>query len=101
MVRVAMTTGAGRLALLATLALWPLEACGTPGPVFADSFSAGSLDRSKWDTCYPWAAGAGCTNEGGPELEWYVPGQVSVGGGALHLAVRKEPVTGNVHDGSS
>ena|SRR5438105_11215395 len=93
--------GAVRFALLATLAAWPLVACGRPGPAFTDSFSPGSLDGTRWETCYPWAAGSGCTNEGNRELEWYLPGQVSVSGGALHLTARRDPVLGAVHRGAS
>jgi beta-glucanase (GH16 family) len=34
------------------------------------------------------------------ELEWYLPGQVSVRGGALHLTVQKEQVLGADREGS-
>jgi len=90
-----------RLALLAMLASWPLLACGTPGPVFSDSFTSSSLDRGKWDTCYPWAAESGCTNAGNVELEWYLPKQVSVSDGTLHLTAQKERVRGLDREGSA
>jgi beta-glucanase (GH16 family) len=60
----------------------------------------GSLDRSVWDTCYPWAANpAGCTNFSNPEEEWYLPSQVQVTGGALHLIAQKEATAGTTKSG--
>jgi beta-glucanase (GH16 family) len=67
--------------------------------VFSDSFDGAHLDRSKWGTCYPWFDGTGCTNHGNPELEWYLPQQVSVQGGALHLTALRSPVLGFDRDG--
>lgn len=51
---------------------------------FHDGFDGSQLDREHWATCYWWDDG-GCTNQSTPEQQWYVPGQVSVSGGALHL----------------
>lgn len=62
--------------------------------LFSDEFSGTRLDSSKWGTCYPWFESTGCTNEGNPELEWYLPEQVTVGGGALHLTAVRNPVVG-------
>lgn len=67
--------------------------------VFRQEFS-GSLDSSVWDTCYPWAASsAGCTNFNNPESEWYLPSQVQVTGGALHLVAQMEPTEGTSQSG--
>lgn len=62
--------------------------------IFEDDFGGANLDRSKWGTCYPWFKTTGCTNHGNPELEWYLPEQVSVNGGALHLTARRSPIEG-------
>jgi beta-glucanase (GH16 family) len=62
--------------------------------VFSDTFTGNSLNTSKWGTCYPWFSTTGCTNEGNQELEWYLPEQVTVGGGALHLTALRRPVAG-------
>ena len=68
--------------------------------VFSDNFSGSALDTSKWDTCYPWAdSGAGCTNYGNPELEWYLPAQDQVSGGALHLVASETPTNGTTQNG--
>ena len=68
--------------------------------VFNDDFTGTSIDPVKWDTCYPWAnSGAGCTNFGNPELEWYLPSQDAVSGGALHLVLSKTPTSGTTRDG--
>lgn len=60
--------------------------------VFADDFSGGSLDSSRWVTCYDWNVN-GCTNSGNHELEWYTPEQVAVRNGAVTLtSVRKSTI---------
>lgn len=105
---------AGRVALAGCLLL-SAAACGShgagaaPGPIatpagaepavpgpwhvaFQDDFEGSSLDHSRWATCYDWNDN-GCTNAGNHELEWYLPGQVTVGGGGLSLnAVRRNTV---------
>jgi beta-glucanase (GH16 family) len=56
--------------------------------VFAPTQSGSRIDPAVWSTPYPW----GHTNFGktNVELEWYVPSQVEVSDGALHLvALRK------------
>jgi beta-glucanase (GH16 family) len=75
----------------------PVPADGAAGPwhlVFADDFRGGSLDSSRWATCYDWND-AGCTNAGNHELEWYQPGQVSVSSGTLHLDAVRTPTQGS------
>jgi beta-glucanase (GH16 family) len=86
--------------LMASVGAPLLIACGQAMPppksslIFSDGFPGGQLDTSKWGTCYPWFDGTGCTNHGNPELEWYLPGQVSVQGGALHLTALRSGVRG-------
>lgn len=44
-----------------------------------------------WSTCYPWASQkTGCTNGGNLELEWYLPGNVSLGDGHLNLTAKPQ-----------
>jgi len=62
--------------------------------IFNDDFSSGQLDGGKWATCYPWFDGTGCTNHGNPELEWYLPQQVSVQSGVLHLTALRSGIRG-------
>ena len=69
-----------------------------PGPwrlVFDDDFNESQLDPDKWVTCYDWNDD-GCTNAGHRELEWYLPGQVSLSDGALVLTARKQPTYGYI-----
>jgi beta-glucanase (GH16 family) len=69
--------------------------------VFSDDFAGTSLDTTKWDTCYPWAdTGSGCTNFGNNELEWYLPSQDQVSGGALHLVASQTPTEGTTRAGA-
>jgi beta-glucanase (GH16 family) len=53
-------------------------------------------------TCYPWwgIAPSGCTNHGNPEQQWYLPEQVSTGGGALRLTARRAATQGVDRDGN-
>jgi beta-glucanase (GH16 family) len=63
---------------------------------FDGEFGGSSLNTSQWDTCYPGDDQSGCTNGGnGNEFEWYVPGQVSVGGGTLNLTATSTSVQGD------
>ena len=54
---------------------------------FTARFTGTTLNPAQWETCYPWAdTTAGCTNFGNrQEIEWYLPSQDVVSGGALHL----------------
>ncbi|MFG2818185.1 family 16 glycosylhydrolase [Kitasatospora sp. NPDC048365] len=65
---------------------------------FRDDFEGSGLDRTRWVTCYDWNV-RGCTNAGNPEAEWYLPGQVSVAGGALTLTAERRTTAGS--DGRS
>lgn len=74
-----------------------LPASGAPGPwrlTFDDEFKATQLDRTKWQTCFPWAP-TQCTHDGNGELEWYQPSNVTLSSGALHLNAKREPVVGS------
>lgn len=63
--------------------------------VFQDEFDGAGLDRTRWTTCYDWND-QGCTNRGNRELEWYLPGQVTLGQGLLVLtAERRATPDGN------
>lgn len=71
---------------------------------FASNFQGSQLDTSVWGTCYPWAGPGGCTNFGNvkdKELEWYLPDQVQVSGGELHLVAQNEPTSGLNKQGGS
>jgi len=84
----------------------PSTSAATPGviqpegkPEFAAAFTGSKLDTAVWDTCYPqpqYQFGNGCTNFGNAskEAEWYVPSQVKVSGGVLHLIANREPTAG-------
>jgi beta-glucanase (GH16 family) len=75
----------------------------TGKPEFVSDFSGSGLDTSVWDTCYPYMSQAGCTNFGNSQVEgeWYVPGQVQVSGGELHLIAQPQPVAGQSSTGAS
>jgi len=64
--------------------------------VYNDNFSGSALDSSKWVTCYDWYSKQynGCSNTGNNELEWYMPGQVSVHNGYAQLTATPDPVMG-------
>jgi beta-glucanase (GH16 family) len=87
-----------------------LVACGgcnstpdtrTPPPVpgdwrlvFHDDFDGSRLDKDRWTTCFDWNDD-GCTISTNNELEWYQPGQVSVGGGRLALTAERRAIRGS------
>jgi beta-glucanase (GH16 family) len=65
---------------------------GVPGDwklLFADEFDRGPLDTSNWNTQYHW--GSVTINN---ELESYVPEEVIVSDGALHLRAEKKDTNG-------
>jgi beta-glucanase (GH16 family) len=64
--------------------------------ILREDFGGRRLDAATWSTCYWWARG-GCTIASNNELEWYLPGQVRVGGG--HARLRAEPRTTISPDG--
>lgn len=53
---------------------------------FEDNFPGSSLDSSKWNTAY-WF---GNTNTGNNELEWYLPGNVTIADGRCSLTAKEE-----------
>jgi hypothetical protein len=58
--------------------------------IFDDEFDETSLN-DVWSTCYPWAnPKKGCTNGGNLELEWYLPGNVSLSVGHLDLTAKPQ-----------
>ncbi|KAB1146649.1 glycoside hydrolase family 16 protein [Streptomyces luteolifulvus] len=62
--------------------------------VFHDDFDGDRLDTDHWATCYDWNEN-GCTISSNNELEWYQPGQVSVGGGRLALTAQRRAIRGS------
>jgi beta-glucanase (GH16 family) len=64
---------------------------------FASNFSGTKLNTKVWATCYAWSTnGSGCTNFGNnnEEKEWYLPSQVKVSGGDLHLVAQRAVTKG-------
>jgi beta-glucanase (GH16 family) len=67
----------------------------TGSPEFSATFTGSTLNRSVWDTCYPWLSQRGCRNFGNAEEhEWYLPSQDQVSGGVLHLVAQRELTEG-------
>jgi beta-glucanase (GH16 family) len=62
--------------------------------VFSDEFPGRRLNHRKWNTCYWWNDG-GCTNASSHEKQWYLPKNVKVSDGALHLVARRQNVRGS------
>lgn len=95
-----------RISIINLLSLVLLSACSgsKPAPlpslpdpsgwilVFHDEFNGEKLDTTRWNTCYPWAEGGGCTNGGNNELEWYQPDEVIVDDGFLRLRAEDRSV---------
>jgi beta-glucanase (GH16 family) len=76
-------------------------------PEFNAAFTGTSLDKSVWDTCYPWGpeqfpweSQNGCTNYGNKEYEWYKASQDRVYGGYLHLVAQRVPTAGKSKTGA-
>lgn len=63
----------------------------TKGILLDDEFDGNSLGASTWNTCH-WWQDQGCTISSNNELEWYLPQQVSVSNGALHLTADRRAV---------
>jgi beta-glucanase (GH16 family) len=67
-----------------------------PRLLLDQEFGGKSLDTAIWYTCYPWAKpGAGCSNNPGMELEWYLATNVSVSGGNANLVELRQ----SAHEG--
>ncbi|MEP2706536.1 MAG: glycoside hydrolase family 16 protein [Roseibium sp.] len=71
----------------------PLGLDGAFDLVFSDDFSENQLSSENWTTCYWWDDN-GCTNLGNKELQWYIPGNVSIENGLLVLTAKPENVIG-------
>jgi beta-glucanase (GH16 family) len=77
----------------------PSSAVPTPKgkPAFNAGFGGSKLNTKVWDTCYPFLTNykGGCTNYGNPmEAEWYLPSQVRVSGGVVHLVAQRKRTPG-------
>jgi beta-glucanase (GH16 family) len=83
----------------------PSAAVPTPPkgkPAFNAGFGGSKLNTKLWDTCYPQLANynGGCTNWGNPmEAEWYLPSQVRVSGGVVHLIAQRKRTPGYTSTG--
>ena len=70
-------------------------------PALNAGFGGHSLNTKVWDTCYPLDSQKGCTNFGNPmEAEWYVPSQVKVSGGVVHLVALRKSIEGTTKTGA-
>jgi beta-glucanase (GH16 family) len=65
---------------------------------FDAGFSGSKLNTTVWATCYWWSP-KGCTNNPALEREWYLPSQVSVSGGVLHLVAQHKKTAGQDSNG--
>lgn len=69
--------------------------------IFKSNFTGTQLNRSVWDTCYPWFSHeGGCTNFGNREYEWYLPSQVKLTHGVLDLVADQRRVEGRTKKGA-
>jgi len=70
---------------------------------FNATFTGSALNHSVWNTCFPWISDQanGCTNYGDGEAEWYLPSQVRVSNGALHLVAEPIATPGRTQAGAS
>jgi hypothetical protein len=96
----------GSVAAAAARPAGPAVAAGLPAPrppkgnpAFDATFAGTKLNTKVWDTCYPLQPSfrGGCKNWGNAavESEWYLPSQVQVSGGELHLVARRERTAGS------
>jgi beta-glucanase (GH16 family) len=67
-------------------------AASADGVLLDEEFDGNTLNTSLWNTCHWWQE-EGCTIASNNELEWYLPGQVEVSGGALHLTAKRTKVS--------
>lgn len=72
-----------------------LPQAGSASRVILDEqFIDAELDTTVWNTCHWWDK-RGCTIATNHELEWYLPSQVAVADGALHLTAVRNSVDGS------
>jgi beta-glucanase (GH16 family) len=70
-------------------------------PAFDATFGGKSLNTKDWDRCYPLDSQKGCTNFGNrQEAEWYLPSQVRVSGGVVHLVAQRKRTVGTTKSGA-
>jgi beta-glucanase (GH16 family) len=72
-------------------------------PAFDATFRGSQLNTKLWDTCYPKLKNynGGCRNWGNPEeTEWYLPSQVRLSGGVVHLVARRQKTVGATRTGA-
>ncbi len=69
-------------------------------PEYVETFAGTHLNRSIWNTCYPYDRQSGCTNYGNTEFEWYLPSQVQVHDGFLQLIAQPQPTPGLAKSGA-
>ncbi|MCD1144979.1 glycoside hydrolase family 16 protein [Kocuria sp. LUK] len=81
--------------------VWPADDPGVgshPGPnpkqgiLLDDGFDGNTLGASTWNTCH-WWQDRGCTIVTNNELEWYLPEQVQVSDGALHMTAERSEIS--------
>jgi beta-glucanase (GH16 family) len=66
------------------------------GPTFREEFRGKRLNAERWRTCHWWARESdGCTIESNNELQWYLPGQVRVGGQRARLYAERRATRGS------
>jgi beta-glucanase (GH16 family) len=91
------------VALASAVAAAPASASSPANPTagmhlaFSATFPGTQLNTGVFETCYPWFPqnAGGCTNFGNAqEREWYLPSQVQVSNGAMHLVATETPTTG-------
>jgi beta-glucanase (GH16 family) len=71
-------------------------------PAFDATFRGTRLNTKIWDRCYPKLKNyrGGCRNWGNSEeREWYLPSQVRVSGGVVHLIARRRTTVGTTKTG--
>lgn len=68
------------------------DAASTDGMLLDEGFDENTLDASLWNTCH-WWQDDGCTIATNNELEWYLPRQVKVSEGALHLTAERSAIS--------
>jgi beta-glucanase (GH16 family) len=66
-----------------------------PLVLFYDDFEGSELDSKKWQTCYPWTNAGNCYNAGTGETQVYLPDNVKVSDGTLHLITKREDYCAN------
>jgi beta-glucanase (GH16 family) len=94
-----LTPGAQASAATAAARAIPKPPSGKPA--FNAGFGGHSLNTKDWDTCYPLDSQKGCTNFGNPmEAEWYLPSQVKVSGGVVHLVAQRKRTEGTTKTGA-